>query len=301
VDALTPRPLLHIGYPKAASSFLQAWFTRHPQLQYVHRGVLGARSTLELAEVAREAPADLAYVVTSDEDLAFWKGPVDPVGHRLVPYDVAAVQARTCAHLVATHPGATVLVVTRGFASLVRSAYSQYLLAGGVLTPEAFVDDHLGLMASYWDYDHLLGLYESAFGPEAVVVLPYEAIRDDPAGSVARLEDRLGLRHAPPDGARVKPALRDDELEGYRRLSSAAARAAGLLPDGAGQRLFTGYARRLSRRRFGVARRLAGRGTPALAPADPDRLRRLASGAAGLRDRPDFAPYLGDYFLGDDG
>ena len=47
---LTSRPhLIHIGFPKAASTFLQHWFDRHPEIAYRPGGLAGMHTVYDLS------------------------------------------------------------------------------------------------------------------------------------------------------------------------------------------------------------------------------------------------------------
>lgn len=296
-----PGTLLHIGYPKAASSFLQRWFWEHPQLRYVHQGISGFHRSVELQEYARTpGPGTTAYYVTSDEDLSFWKGPLDPVGQRLASYDVKAHQARTCGVLAEVFPAATVLVITRGFASAIGSAYSQYLAVGGLLPFSSLLDEHLAMMVEFWDYTWVIGLYEQAFGEEQVIVLPFESIRDDPRAFLSDLERRLGLEPMAPDVERVKPSLPPEHQEGYRRLSVAVERSVRPLPRRWRNFVYGAYSDRLKQGGFARARHVAERigGQRGAHPPQEARLREVFSGrAAVLEHRSEYDTYRDDYFL----
>jgi hypothetical protein len=43
------RHLVHIGYPKAGSTYLQRWFASHPQLAYREGGIAGFPNVYALA------------------------------------------------------------------------------------------------------------------------------------------------------------------------------------------------------------------------------------------------------------
>ena len=130
-----PAHVFHVGYPKAASTYLQQWFEAHPAVRYRPFGIAGHHGTWGfLADVPLQAePPPCA--VTSDERFVF------PVTHDAIGLNadgrvwasgawVAEQQARVCAGLHALRPESRVLVVTRGFAGIIRSTYTQYLRLG---------------------------------------------------------------------------------------------------------------------------------------------------------------------------
>ncbi|HFC11873.1 MAG TPA: hypothetical protein ENJ56_03440, partial [Anaerolineae bacterium] len=60
------RLLIHIGYPKAGSTYLQNWFEQHPAFQFSHGGILGFDDIWQLVRVGLATPASLQkWFVTS--------------------------------------------------------------------------------------------------------------------------------------------------------------------------------------------------------------------------------------------
>ena len=187
-------------------------------------------------------------------------------------------------------PGARVLMLTRGYRSMVVSSYSQYVRTGGE-------EDFRGFCAQIlrsdnpWHYDRVAGLYESAFGAANVIVMPYELLRDDAGAFTRTLAGRLGIDDCAAAPERVNAGLSAEELAWYPRLS----RAAGRLP-GALRRL---YARGAFANRLRLPIRALHRlrpATPVSADAiPPELLDALRPGAERLRTHPLYAPYAADY------
>lgn len=213
--------LLHIGYTKAASSFLQQWFMETPQLHYRHQTFFGFERCPHIYEaIHQQQLSEVKYWVTSDEDFAFWKGPINIVGIQLQDYPVKAYQREMAATLRSLIPEATVLMVTRGFAGIMRSAYSQYIRVGGILTFQQWLNAYKHLMQDFWDYDFVYNIYTEAFGTEQVMVLPYELLADDPQQFVQHISRRLGLEAAVDLPQVVNASLSAEKLAQYRGLSN---------------------------------------------------------------------------------
>jgi hypothetical protein len=197
-------------------------------------------------------------------------------------------------------PAAHILIVTRGFRSMIMSSYSQYVRSGGSLSLEELVGN--AQRENPWDYDWLSDLYRKRFGPEKVLVLPWELLRDDPAAFVGHIERRFDLSHIPPSPQRVNASLSPIELRWYPTLAAAVRKApVGLRLRG---RLAGQLARMSHRNSLAAAVRLLQRLAPqepvaidALPPATVEAFR---GKARGLAADPLYAPYLADY-LNDDG
>lgn len=295
-----PRPgsptighLIHVGFPKTGSNFLRRWFRDHPQIAYSEGGIAGYSDAYEIARHAAARPVVRRYHVTSCESFA---APHQDAGKQYYgladPVDPAIGQENACALLADLFPNARVLIVTRGFRSMIFSSFSQYIRTGADVSIEEFVNDPLILRP--WDYDRVIGMYQRAFGMDQVLVMPYELLRDDAERFVRTLERRLGLSHLAPTADRLNAALSPAELYWYPRLTRIVRR----LPIGT--RLKRAFLRGI----------FAGRPRPAIAL-----LQRLRPGAAAtpdaipesliesyraraltLRDNPLFAAYAREYY-----
>ncbi len=292
--------LIHIGYPKAGSTFLQVWFAAHPQIAYAEGGIAGYRDVWSIAAEAVEPNPDHRLRATSAEALST---PTEWAGggghwHGSQPTLAADSVERASAHLGALFPTASVLIVTRGFRSAIASTYSQ-LVREGLSLP--FNRDTVALAVAergaMWDYDGIIAAYTSRF--ERVLVLPYEMLRDDPDGFTRGLEVELGLDHAELPLARVNEALSPLELAWYPRLSGVLMDLP--LPGRWRQRALNRWTN--VTRRNGLARgiRLLQKVRPVQPWRDDaltdDLLDTLRGRSESLRANPLYAPYRDDYLL----
>lgn len=291
--------LIHVGYPKTGSTFLQRWFSAHPQLAHVPGGIAGHADAFGIARAAVSRDPAIRFRVTSHEELTV---PNHEAGHHGLrtftdggaPGDA---QLRVCALLVGLFPTAHVLVVTRGYRAMWLSAYSEYVRFGGTM-PLGGVDGAGGGPRDWWNYDGVIGAYDAAF-PGRVIVLPYELLRDDAGAFLRAIEERLGLDHHPPEPERVHPSLSPVELRWYPRLTRLA--LALPLPRRVRRRALDRYARLVRANRLGRLVALLQRLAPA-APVTGEVLPEHAldarrDGAETLRGRPHYAAYHRDYLL----
>jgi hypothetical protein len=288
--------LIHIGYPKTGSTFLQRWFAAHPQLAFADGGIAGFRDAYAIARESVAPRADLLYRVTSCEALTAphaSEGEVVEYG-RERPVDMTTSQSAACTALAELFPNALVLIVTRGFRSMILSSYSQYVRSGGDADLADLIAGKTNLSAlDPWNYDALIELYTRAFGEANVIVMPYELLRDDVDAFTRALETRLGLSRFDTAPDRMNPSLSAIEMYWYPRLT----RAARKLPIGS--RLRGLYQRGTFANRFrapiAVLQRLRP-GTPVVAAAIPDEILHAYRGKAErLRGNPLYARYAADY------
>lgn len=298
--------LIHVGFPKAGSTSLQAWFRERPQIAFVPDALGGYVGAQALMRDVASGEVPPAWCVTSSEGLVFPRARDD---HTDVPADgpIAARRRRMCEILATLFAGATILIVTRGFRGVLASLYSADVQMGGTRTLDEFLsrNDPSGAggikLDEYFDYDAAIGLYEHHFGSENVIALPYEIMRDNPAGFIASLEDRLDLSRSCETPRWLNSRLTGAELAWYPRFSRAAARTTACIGVG-GDDAFAFYRARIGRPGLRRAATLLARLSRSDLP-DPyseipdDVLERFRGRADTLAGRAHYAPYHAEYLI----
>lgn len=221
--------LIHIGFPKCASTFLQQWFAAHPQIAYKPGGLAGAHSVYDLIQRVLDAPGPERCQVTSAEQIST---PTDPgrfgapnlADSRLV----ATRMADLCRVLARLFPNASILMVTRNHADLLVSSFSQVVRVGGHLRDA----DYAKLAAEGFreispiDYDFALSTYRDHFNGR-VLALPYELLVEDRPAFLAQVADFMGVDRFDIPAARVNESLDPDQLYWYPRIARLARRVPG--------------------------------------------------------------------------
>ena len=221
--------LIHIGYHKTGSTWLQsAFFPHHPDLA-----------------VAGEYPALAGQLINpdglefdADEARRFFQPRIDAaVAAAKIPvltterlsgnphsggYDSKTIADR----LHDAFPQASILIMVRRQVDMAVSMYKQYVRMGGICTlPEYLlppVDGRIPLFRmQFLEYHRLAGYYARLFGPESVRVMVYEHFRDDSAGFLDELCDFLAIRRdvAFPAEERVNASLSDFAVLLKRRVN----------------------------------------------------------------------------------
>ncbi|WP_443478830.1 sulfotransferase [Novosphingobium aerophilum] len=207
--------LVHVGYPKTGSTYLQSWFSRHPDILFEPYHLGGSAGPLRFAWQAVCGEAGKARV-TSCEDLSV---------PAIRPEDwprMAQAQRAVCDHLHALFPSAHILIITRGWREVIRSAHSQLVAMGWHEQLETFLASPAAqsVIPVVMDYDRLVSWYRELFG-ERVTVLPYELLRADPAAFLAVVEGILGVVSGPISAAAENVRLSQAELNAYPRIANA--------------------------------------------------------------------------------
>ena len=203
-------PLIHIGYHKTGTTYLQ-------------RQVF-SDSSLGFTRVGAKASVDDAFVVPgpfrfSTEHARAVMDPliVDAVnagtvpvisherlsGHELLGRFDADVIAR---RLHAAYPKARVLIVIREQRGMMRSAYKQRIKHWGTETPQQLWPERklrelrfpVPRLEAY-EYHDLITRYQELFGKDRVLVLPYERLRTERVAFIAEICTFAGI--TPPSDA----------------------------------------------------------------------------------------------------
>lgn len=219
--AVTRGHLLHVGYPKTGSKFLQRWFAAHPEIAFDHWGIAGFGDAHQMMSAAA-AGVPAAWHVTSHEALLTPVTEYRDLGASGISLPTRDRQLAACAMLAALFPTAHVLIVTRGYEALLRSFYAELVIGGASY---AFADFCEALLAQVeagtdtFDFDAAIDAYAGAFGPDRVLVLPYELLRDSPQAFLGAIEESLAISRLcfPPDRVRRTPP--PARLATYRRLT----------------------------------------------------------------------------------
>jgi hypothetical protein len=209
-----PPPLLiHIGYTKTATSWLQRHLFGDPATGFGWLETNGDRpgrpdKESPIRQLVSLSPLDIDTTALGD-DFARLIGSVEAKGLAPVislerlsgsPFSGGHDSVAIAERLVRLFPEAKVLAVIREQESMIVSTYKQYVKVGGALSLARF----LALPRSsslhvpwfelrYFEYDRLLRHYSELFGTERLLVLAYEEFLQDPATFVAKIAQFAGV------------------------------------------------------------------------------------------------------------
>lgn len=311
--------LIHIGFPKTGSTFLQHWFEKHPQLLYAPGGLGGFYNVYDISRHACQNSVEYLYHVTSDESLvnpAFSTGTI-PVefGRKMTPPFLNSKLARSavCSTLKSLYPNGKILFITRGFKGITDSGYSQYVKAGGVLDfkehteriTAAFKDmSAKNTISEGMNFSLIISLYAEAFGKENMIVLPYELLRDDQNKFLSIIEETLGLTHSEEKIGRINQSLSPEELYWYPRISRLVSRISRFFGIRFYTIIYTWYVQKTLFNRFKKIIAILNKIKPGhlVIETDPNdamwnyfRKYHAEDFSGKLRDFPVYTPYLADY------
>jgi len=209
-------PLIHIGYHKTGTSWLQKRLFDQPGKGFInitktpdskndkklsiitifpYNFIFGAENNiLSLNEFSPERVRgllekynleDSGVPVISDERLS---------GH---PDSGGFDSEKICLRLSQVFDSPKIFMVIREQKSLILSCYSQLFAKGGTLSLKDYIckpgkGRTPKFNKRFFMFNHLISLYQEVFGKKNVLVLPYEMFRDEPAQFLERLESFSG-------------------------------------------------------------------------------------------------------------
>lgn len=196
---MSSTPLLHIGYHKTATTWMQRQLFMpvhgyrqlcgHDEVfRYIVQPhglrfdpepmkslIATARQMVELGEVG----------VVSSEILS---------GHPFFGGRESEVYAERLAQIF---PEAKILISVRNQMQILPSVYMQYVSRGGTMPPAQFFEGtneigYFGFSAEHFEYDRLVAHYQNLFGSKNVYILPQENLRSDLRESMVQLANFSG-------------------------------------------------------------------------------------------------------------
>ena len=193
------RPLIHIGYHKTATTWMQ---------DRLFRPEHGFRQILTHADVWRDiaGPHPLAFdpaparARIAERRTGVTPGIVPVISSEILsgqPFEGGHEAPAYAERLARVAPEARILITIRDQFRIIPSVYMQYLSRGGTLPPARFLSGtrtpgYRGFEVEHFHYDRLVALYDRLFGAAAVLIVRQEDIRDDPAATAARIAGFAG-------------------------------------------------------------------------------------------------------------
>jgi hypothetical protein len=192
--------LIHIGYHKAASTWLQQRLFAHPATGFrvpwsfdevidhlVRPHPLAWDVAAARARLAAPRPGDTVTVI-SNEELS---------GN---PHAGGLLSTTIARRLAEVFPDARILIVIRRQVDMLVSTYKQYVRRGGVLPPRRYFEPPAAYFRmptyrpTHHEYHRLIARYHDLFGADRVLVVPVEHLAGNPRAFVSRIVEHAGAR-----------------------------------------------------------------------------------------------------------
>jgi hypothetical protein len=197
-----PTPLVHVGYHKTASSWLQSrlWSDSRLGFRLCPRDLVG-RLLIEPHPLAFDGDAFRARIEPWLEETGR-RGLVPVLSHERLsgyPHSGGFDSREIADRIAAVAPGARILAVVREQRSAIVSNYHQYVRDGGASPLARYLDPPQaghrrvpGFAVEFFQYDRLIDVYRERFGEANVCVLIYEELQNQPERFLGRIEGFVG-------------------------------------------------------------------------------------------------------------
>lgn len=196
--ATTPPILIHAGYQKTASTFLQNQIFSD---QAVFAAPWGTQSAMAIETFILSHPARFDPDAIR-ADFADTDGRIPVISHEdLLGYPIYGRYHAEAAltRMAKAFPEARLLVCVREQRSMMMAQYLQYIRQGGSETIQTMLTGNMDrpgfrpiLRRDHFEYDLSYDLACAHFPKEQVLFMPHELMRADPAAYMQRLNEFLG-------------------------------------------------------------------------------------------------------------
>jgi hypothetical protein len=200
------RPLLHIGYHKTGTTWLQKRVFNNTEAGFFRIKGPGTLPYFVVANPFDFKPGRIRKKVEPEMRKAQARNLVPVLSwERLsgMPHSGGYDSKTIADRLAATFPNARVLIVIREQTSMLLSVYKQYVRDGGAATFRQYVTTPPGppqmpsFRFDFYEYHRLIGYYQDLFGATNVLVLPYELLRTQPDTFLERIGEFVGVPATP--------------------------------------------------------------------------------------------------------
>jgi len=199
---MSPAPdVIHVGFSKCASTFLQTFFRQHPEIfliikshfftPFEHCDI--ASSAEKYYGLFKDAQPDQIRL-ESDEHILL------PLHHPVLESAATTLESvsEVSRRIKSVQRNAKIIMVVRNQVSLIVSRYSEYLLAGGKLEFDDFVGEFLVCSedgVNYYQnyYSQILEIFQADFSPDNVLLLLQEELRTSEQVMIEDLCTFLGI------------------------------------------------------------------------------------------------------------
>jgi hypothetical protein len=200
-------PVIHIGYHKTGTTWLQRQMFASAELGY--RRIRFTQDDLDLYRIhdfdfdAARCRAEMQHKLERCEREGLI--PVISMMRLSGNPHAGGYDSRTLAdRIAAVFPGARVLIVIREQRSMILSTYAQYVKMGGPCSLRSYLltpDDSRrpGFRFEQFRYDRLVAHYQRLFGNERALVQAYERFREEPQPFAETVAAFCGGKAPPPE------------------------------------------------------------------------------------------------------
>jgi hypothetical protein len=169
---------IHIGVPKAGSSYLQKYLELRTEIYHNWMDLADYPLHHIIDEEITEKGID-SIRVFSQESLSTPLVALDRI--KLAPQIEKIKSARydVALKLKSMFPDAEILLVLRNYKDIIPSIYSELLVMGLTLDKGQFLKKFGVFILELYHYEQIIQTYEEVFGKEKLTIVPFEMLKED--------------------------------------------------------------------------------------------------------------------------
>jgi hypothetical protein len=198
--------VLHIGFSKCASTFLQAFFQGHPDVFLVNQShYLAPFELSEYPDRKDEYLERFSGAMTTQVRLESDEHIVLPLFHPVLGAAATTLESveEVSQRIKSIAPDAKIVIVIRNQCGMLVSRYSEFVICGGTKTFDEFVSEFLNCSVdgeNYFQnyYAQILQVFENDFSTHNVLLLLQENLRGNEEATIRQLSEFLGIEERRP-------------------------------------------------------------------------------------------------------
>ncbi|MBI5539226.1 MAG: sulfotransferase domain-containing protein [Bacteroidia bacterium] len=205
--------LLHIGYPKAGSTFLGSWFYNNPNFRFYDLSKVAFNNINKFKDCLNNTSSDKTIVI---KDTRF----ITPHNNDFKEFsNIFDTQKKIAEKLFLLFPTAKILIVTRGFESAIKANYSQYVKEGGILSFNNLIKINKNSQWLPFNYNEIIEYYINLFGNNNVLIIPFELLKNNQNKFIYKIENFVNISHIDIDVKDNNPSLTPQGMEFIRIIN----------------------------------------------------------------------------------
>lgn len=206
----TKNMILHVGFHKSGSTFIQNYFENHTDVFFSRKILADFIHDFRQEIPPFEQQTEQEHIFLSDMRLtvnSWGKTELERIENQSAATNVCEIQKEIAVKLKERFPSARILITHRSKDQLIPSLYSQYLLNGGTKSYHAFAKKSSDILMLF-DYEYIIHLYSELFGSENTVVFSYDELKTDPEIFISKICTAFQIPVQPQELKVINPSLR---------------------------------------------------------------------------------------------
>jgi hypothetical protein len=214
--------VIHIGFHKSGSTFIQNYFEKHPDV-FFSRKILSdfvQNHTTKIPNFENEIMENFIFLSDMRLTVNSWnKTEIERIEDaNFSEAEVRNIQLAIAKKLHSRFPSAKILITFREKSELLAPLYFQYLLNGGTKTYSKFSKDSFGVDVLF-DYDFIEKIYTDIFGLENIKIISFNKLKENPQQFIQSICEMYNILFIVSDFSSVNASLSSHKQSKIRAIN----------------------------------------------------------------------------------